>query len=66
MVKEFLHESGVPFEVRNVLTDRAARAEFLASGYLTPPVTIIDGVAVWGYQPTQLEALLFGETLEDR
>ncbi|GIW06681.1 MAG: hypothetical protein KatS3mg060_1486 [Dehalococcoidia bacterium] len=59
MVKEFLHESGVPFEVRNVLTDLAARAEFLASGYLTPPVTVIDGVAVWGFQPELLESLLY-------
>ncbi|MCS6801217.1 MAG: glutaredoxin family protein [Dehalococcoidia bacterium] len=65
-MKEFLRELGVPFEARNVLIDPAARAEFLAAGFKTPPVTVIDGVAVWGYQPERLEALIFGETLEDR
>jgi glutaredoxin len=65
-VKEFLHEAGVPFETRNVLRDPRARAEFVALGFRTPPVTVIDGVAVWGFQPRQLEALLFDETLEDR
>lgn len=54
------------FEVRNVLRDPGARAECVALGYRTPPVTVIDRVAVRGLPPTLLEPLLFGETLEDR
>jgi glutaredoxin-like protein NrdH len=60
VVKEFLSQQGVAFEVKNVVTDTEARNEFLRAGYLLPPVTVIDGVAVEGYQPERLEELLAG------
>ncbi|MFN8534601.1 MAG: glutaredoxin family protein [Dehalococcoidia bacterium] len=60
-MKEFLHESGVPFTVANVAADADALAAFRRTGYLTPPVTVVDGVAVWGYDPARLEALLADE-----
>ena len=58
MVKEFLSRQGVAYTVRNVATDTQARDEFLRAGYRLPPVTVIDGVAVEGYQPDRLEELL--------
>ncbi len=59
VLERFLQESGVPFTVRDVLRDHQALMEFLATGFKTPPVTVIDGEAVWGYQPGRLEALLY-------
>ena len=46
------------YTVRNVVADPAALAEFNAQGYLLPPVTVINGVAVVGYQPDRLQAAL--------
>lgn len=61
MVKEFLSQLGVEFTVRSVVTDADARDEFLRAGYRLPPVTVIDGVAVEGFQPERLEELLAGQ-----
>jgi glutaredoxin len=58
VVKEFLSQQGVDYQIKNVATDEMAREEFLRSGYRLPPVTVIDGVAVEGFQPERLEELL--------
>ena len=57
-MKEFLSQHEVPYELRDVTHDEQARREFLALGLPLPPVTVVDGVPVLGYQPEQLEALL--------
>jgi hypothetical protein len=57
-VKEFLSREGAEYTVRNVVVDASAREEFLRAGYKLPPVTVIDGIAVDGFQPERLEALL--------
>lgn len=51
--------------VRNVLEEPEARAEFLRAGYRLPPVTVIDGIAVEGFKPRELEALLARRGLMD-
>jgi hypothetical protein len=51
----------VRFTVRDVNADALARDEFLRRGYRLPPVTEIDGVAIEGFQPDRIEALLVGE-----
>jgi glutaredoxin len=58
VVKEFLHEREIPYTLRDLNTDSAAREEFIRAGYLLPPVTVIDGVAVVGFAPDRLEQLL--------
>lgn len=58
MVKEFLSQQGVDYELRNVATDERALREFLALGLPLPPVTVVDGVPVQGFQPERLEELL--------
>ncbi len=58
MVKEFLSQRGVDFIVKNVATDPQAREEFLRAGFRLPPVTLIGGVAVEGFQPERLEELI--------
>lgn len=59
MLKEFLSAHGVQYELRDMRKDPAALVEFRRLGFRLPPVTIIDGVAVEGFQPERLEALLF-------
>lgn len=61
MVKGFLSQLGVEFVVRDVNADAAAREEFVRAGYRLPPVVVIDGVAVEGFQPDRIEALLDGK-----
>ncbi len=58
MVKRYLTERGVPFDLRDVSVDAAAREEFLRRGWRLPPVTVIDGVVVEGFRPERLDELL--------
>lgn len=58
MVKEFLSQHDVLYELRDVTRDAAALRAFLALGLPLPPVTVVDGVPVQGYQPDRLEELL--------
>ncbi len=58
MVKRYLAERGVRYELRDVNADPAAREEFLRQGFRLPPVTVIDGVAVEGFQLDRLDELL--------
>jgi hypothetical protein len=57
-VKEFLSHHDVPYTLRVVTDDPQALQEFLALGLPLPPVTVVDGVPVQGYQPERLEELL--------
>ncbi len=43
---------------RDISTDEAALAELSALGYMTTPVTKIDGEVVVGFDRVRLEALL--------
>jgi len=58
VVKRYLTERGVPFDLRDVSVDAAAREEFLRRGWRLPPVTVIDGVVVEGFRPERLDELL--------
>jgi len=58
-VKEFLSQRHVPFLLRNVTKDPEALREFRARGFLLPPVIVIDGKSVTGFDPAKLDALLF-------
>ncbi len=57
-MKAWLSDHRVAYTLRNVLEDPEAAAEFIGQGYLLPPVVVVDGEAVPGYQPDRLEALL--------
>ncbi len=57
-VKEFLAQRGVPYIERNVNTDDQAREELEELGHLTPPVVLVDGEAVVGFDRPRLEQLL--------
>ena len=64
MVKEFLRERDVDFELKYLNRDARARDEFVRAGYLLPPVTVVDGVSVGGFDPQRLEELL-GDSTDD-
>ena len=57
-VKEFLSQSKVEFTDRNIAGDQAALDELEKLGYMTTPVTVIDGQVVVGFDRDKLEKLL--------
>ncbi len=59
-VKEYLSQNQIPFTERNVAVDETALAELEKLGYMTTPVTLIDGEAVIGFDQKKLEKLLGG------
>jgi glutaredoxin 3 len=57
-VKEFLSEKKIEFVDRNIAADEAALNELEKLGYMTTPVTVIDGDVVVGLDRNKLEILL--------
>ena len=57
-VKEFLSQQNVDFIDRDITADDAALTELEQLGYMTTPVTLIDGEAVVGFDRAKLEKLL--------
>ena len=57
-MKEFLSQSGLPFTERDVEQDEQAMAELEKLGFLTTPVTTIDGDVVVGFNRKRLAELL--------
>ncbi len=57
-VKEFLSQKGVQFTERNIAKDPGAVNELRKMGFMTIPVTLIDGEAVIGFDQQKLEQLL--------
>ncbi len=57
-VKEFLSQNKIAFTDRNVAADELALAELEKLGYMTTPVTWIDGQVVVGFDQAKLESLL--------
>ena len=57
-VKEFLSQKGVEFTERDITVDDTAIAELEELGYMTTPVTVIDGEVVIGFDREKLEQLL--------
>ncbi|HJX38639.1 MAG TPA: glutaredoxin family protein, partial [Anaerolineae bacterium] len=47
-VKEFLSQKGIEFTERDVTVDELAIAELEELGFMTTPVTVIDGEVVIG------------------
>ncbi len=57
-MKDFLAQRGVRYTLKNLNTDADARDEFVRRGYLLPPVTIVDGEVIVGFDPVKLEQIL--------
>ncbi len=57
-VKEFFSQKQVEFTERNIAADPAALAKLEQLGYMTTPVTLVDGEVVVGFDRAKLEELL--------
>jgi len=57
-VKEFLSQNKIEFTDRNITADEQALAELEKLGYMTTPVTVIDGQIVVGFDRDKLQKLL--------
>lgn len=57
-MKDFLAQRGVSYTLKNLNTDAEARDEFVRRGYLLPPVTVVDGEVIVGFDPVKLEQIL--------
>jgi arsenate reductase-like glutaredoxin family protein len=57
-VKEFLSQKGIPYVERDISQDEPALAELEKLGYMTTPVTTIDGEVVVGFNRRKLEEIL--------
>lgn len=57
-VKEFLSQNKIEFTDRNIVADEAALNELEKLGYMTTPVTVIDGEVVIGFDAPKLRSLL--------
>ena len=58
MVKEFLSLRGVEYVEKNVSTDLEGRAELVAMGYDTTPVTVIGSHTIPGFNVAQFDAAI--------
>lgn len=61
-VKEFLSQNKIEFIDRNITADETALAELQKTGYMTTPVTVIDGEVVVGFDLPKLRGLLQNST----
>ncbi|HLG99292.1 MAG TPA: glutaredoxin family protein [Bryobacteraceae bacterium] len=57
-MKEFLSQNKIEFVDRNIAADDAALSELEKLGYMTTPVTMIDGQIVVGFDLPKLRAAL--------
>lgn len=57
-MKELLSQKQVEFTERNIAADEAAVGELEKLGYMTTPVTLVDGEVVVGFDRARLERLL--------
>lgn len=57
-MKEFLSQNKIVFTERNIATDETALSELEKLGYMTTPVTLIDGEVVVGFDVSKLRTLL--------
>jgi len=57
-VKEFLSQNKIEFVDRNIVADEAALAELKKLGYMTTPVTLVDGQVVVGFDLDKLRNFL--------
>ena len=58
LTKEFLSRKGVQFTERNIVQEPEALNELRRLGYMTTPVTVVDGNAIVGFDEVKLSQAL--------
>lgn len=57
-VREFLSQNKIEFVERDVASDETALDELQKLGYMTTPVTVVDGELVVGFDREKLQKLI--------
>ena len=57
MTNEYLSQRGIQYTERNVIEDQTAMEELEKLGFMTTPVTVIDGEIVIGFDRKKLDEL---------
>ena len=58
LTKEFLSRHGVQFVERNIVQEPEALNELRRLGYMTTPVTLVDGDVIVGFDEEKLSKAL--------
>lgn len=56
--KEYIKEKGYDYEEKNVSSDKEAKKELLAMGYMGVPVIFVDDEIVVGFNKNKLDEIL--------
>ncbi len=56
--KEYLSQKQVPYQERDVTKDTEAVTELQRLGYMTTPVTVINGTVIVGFDTAKIDAAL--------
>ena len=56
--KEYLSQKQISFQERDVTKDTEAITELERLGYVTTPVTVIDGTVIVGFDTAKIDAAL--------
>jgi glutaredoxin len=56
--KEYLSQKRISFQERDVTKDSSAVTELQRLGYVTTPVTVIDGTVIVGFDTAKIDAAL--------
>jgi glutaredoxin len=57
-VKEYLSQKQISFEDRDITTHPTAMSELQKLGFMTTPVTVIDGESIVGFDVSKLDRAL--------
>ena len=58
LTKEFLSRNGIQFVERNIVQEPDALNELRRLGYMTTPVTLVEGDAIVGFDEEKLSKAL--------
>jgi glutaredoxin len=58
--KEYLSQKGINFQDRDITQDPSALPDLKKLGYMTTPVTVIDGSVIVGFDPEKIDRALQG------
>ena len=58
LTKEFLSRKGIPFIERNIVQEPEALHELRRLGYMTTPVTLVEGEVIVGFDEEKLSKAL--------
>jgi glutaredoxin 3 len=56
--KEYLSQKGVQFQEKDIMHDPTALDDLKKLGFMTTPVTVVDGTVIVGFDTNKIDAAL--------